>query len=75
LTPTVDGNGRKLEVRAQDIALQHLDPTSTGADHTPVLEKHRSKILKIAAEKFERGFIEPDNTILITYEDVAAHLG
>jgi hypothetical protein len=67
----VDGNGRKVEVRVQDSALQHLEPASTGADHTPVLEKHRSKILKIAAEKCERGIIEPDNIILITYEDVA----
>jgi len=67
----VDGD-IELEVRVQDIALQHLDPAaSTGADHTPVLEKHRSKILKIAAEKYERGFIEPSNIILITYEDVA----
>ena len=66
----VDGD-IELEVRVQDIALQHLDPGSKGADHTPVLEKHRCKMLKIAAEKYERGFIEPDNIILITYEDVA----
>jgi hypothetical protein len=51
----VDYSGRELEVRVQDIALQHFDPTSTGADHTPVLEKHRSMILKIANEKYERG--------------------
>jgi hypothetical protein len=66
----VDGD-HELKVHVQDIALQHLDPASKGADHTPVLEKHRSKILKIAAEKYERGFIEPGNIILITYEDVA----
>jgi Protein of unknown function (DUF1488) len=66
----VDGNGRKVEVRVRDIALQRLE-TSEGADHTQVLERHRSEILKIAAEKYERGFIEPDNIILITYEDVA----
>ena len=55
----------------QDIALQLLDSTSNGADHTPVLEKNRSKILKIAAEKCERGEIEFGNVIRITVADVA----
>jgi hypothetical protein len=71
----VDGDDRVLEVCVKDIALQRLDPTSKGADHTPVLERHRSKILKIAAEKYERGIVESGNIIWVTDADVARHLG
>ena len=72
----IDDDGRVFEVRVQDIALQRLDPSSGGANHTSVLEIHRSKMFRIAAEKYERGRIEPGNPIiLVTDADVAQQLG
>jgi hypothetical protein len=65
----VDGDLR-LEIRVADVALQYLDPTSTGADHTSVLEAHRDKIFKIAAEKYQRGKVESGDIVLVTYQDV-----
>lgn len=70
--------GREITVRVEDIALQRLDPSSGGADHTNVLEIHRRKIFKVAAEKYERGLIESGEsgeTISITDADVAQQLG
>jgi hypothetical protein len=63
--------GRAIEVRLEDIALQRLDRTSCGANHTRVLDAHRSEIFKIAAEKYEDGLIEPGDIISITDADVA----
>jgi hypothetical protein len=65
----VDGD-RVLGVLVEDIALQRLDPTSTGADHTSVLEAHRSKILEIAREKYERGCDVTGNIIRVTVDEV-----
>ena len=62
--------GRPIEVRVKDSVLQRLGP-STGADHTSVLETQRCKIFKIAADKYERGCIEPDDIILVTDSDIA----
>ena len=69
----IDDAGRVLEIRVKDAALQHLDPDSRGADHTHVLETpcQRSKILEIAAEKYERGLIGSGNIIWVTDADVA----
>jgi hypothetical protein len=39
------------------------------------LSIHRSKILKIAAEKYERGLVEPGDIIWVTDADVAHQLG
>jgi hypothetical protein len=69
----VDGD-HELEVHVQDIALQWLDSTSTGADHTNVLETHRSKILEIAAGKYEQGCVVSGNIIRVTVDDVAGTL-
>jgi hypothetical protein len=66
--------GRVITVRVEDIALQRLDPSSGGADHRNVLERHRSKIFKIAAEKYELGHIESGESgevISVTEADVA----
>ena len=67
------GNGT-VKIHVRDIALQRIDPTSTGADHTHVLDRYRSEILKIANEKYERDEIESDDDgiaiIRITYEDL-----
>jgi hypothetical protein len=49
----VDESGRAIAVYVEDIALQRLDPSSGGADHTHVLKTHRNKIFKIATEKFD----------------------
>jgi hypothetical protein len=62
---------RVITVRVEDIALQRLDPSSRGADHRNVLKEHRSKIFKIAAEKYELGYIEADDVISVTDADVA----
>jgi hypothetical protein len=70
----VDDTGDGFEIRAEDIALEHVDdPGPKGADYTHVLDdpSHRSTILKIAAEKCDRGFVEPGNIIRVTYADVA----
>ena len=70
----VDDAGREITIRVEDIALQRLDPSSGGADHTHVLKTHRSKIFKIAAEKYELGLVESGDTgniILVTDADVA----
>jgi hypothetical protein len=64
--------GRPITVRVEDIALQRLDPTiGGGANHMSALETHRSKIFKIAAEKYELGLIESGDTISVTDADVA----
>ena len=63
----VDDAGRAIEVHVEDIALQRLDPSSEGADHTRVLNTHRNKIIEIAAEKYERG----NDIILVTVADLA----
>lgn len=65
--------GRVIIVRVEDVALQRLDPSSGGADHTSVLETHRSEIFKIAAEKYELGLIESGefgDAISVTDADV-----
>jgi transcriptional regulator with XRE-family HTH domain len=64
--------GRKITVRVEDIALQRLEPASGGADHRNALRKHRSKVFTIAAEKYERGIIEPDGSVSVTYADVSS---
>jgi hypothetical protein len=69
----VDGD-RVLEIHVEDIVLQQLDPTSTGSDHTKVLEAHRSKILEIAAGKYEHGCVVGGNIIRVTVDDIAACL-
>jgi hypothetical protein len=70
------GAGRAITVRVEDIALQRLSPSiGGGANHTSALETHRSKIFKIAAEKYELGLIETDGKISVTDADVAQHLG
>ena len=66
----VDGN-HTLEVHVEEGALQRLDPKSEGADHTHVLEKHRSKILEIADSKYQRGCVVSGNIIRVTVDDVA----
>ena len=63
--------GRVITVRVEDIALQRLDPSSGGADHRNALERHRGKIFKIAAEKYELGLIESGDIISVTDADVA----
>jgi hypothetical protein len=68
--------GRVITVHVEDIALERLDPSIVGrANHTDALEAHRSKIFKIAAEKYERGLIEPGDIISVTDGDVAQQLG
>ena len=67
----VDDSGREMKVRVEDSALERLDPSSRGADHTHVLVAHRDKIFKIAAEKYELGYIESDDIISVTEADVA----
>lgn len=63
--------GRVITVRVEDIALEHLDPTiGGGAEHMRALYKHRSRIFRIAAEKYEQGLIEGD-VVSVMYADVA----
>jgi hypothetical protein len=69
----VDDSGHGIEVRVEDSALQRLDPSSGGADHTHVLVAHRDKIFKIAAEKYELGR-ESGDIIWVTVADVAQPL-
>lgn len=68
----IDDDGRVIQVHVEDVALQQLDPKSTGADHTSVLDDihHRCKILEVADEKFKRGCVQPGGIILVTYDDV-----
>ena len=71
------GAGRAITVRVEDIALERLDPSIVGgASHKSALETHRSKVFKIAAEKYELGLIESDGKMIsVTDADVAQHLG
>jgi hypothetical protein len=62
---------RGITIRVEDSALERLDPSSRGADHTHVLVAHRDKIFKIAAEKYELGYIESGDIISVTVADVA----
>ena len=66
----IDDAGRVITVRVEDIALQRLDPTSQGADHSNVLAKHREKVFAVAAKKYELGRIDGD-LITITDADIA----
>jgi hypothetical protein len=67
----VDDAGREVEVRVQDSALQRLDLSSTGADHTHVLVKHRDELFKIAEQKYANSLVETGGIISITEADVA----
>jgi transposase len=50
-----------------------FDPSIVGgASHKSALETHRSKMLEIAAEKYELGLIQSDGKIIsVTHDDVA----
>jgi hypothetical protein len=58
------------------IALEHLNPSigggaDGGADYLSALKDNRGRIFVIAQRKYERGSIEPDGSMSITYADVA----
>ena len=63
-------DGREIEVRVEDIALQRLEPSSQGADHTNALQKHRSRVFAIAAEKYELDGVGPDGRVYVKDADV-----
>jgi transcriptional regulator with XRE-family HTH domain len=63
---------RKITVLVEDLALQHIEPKiSGGADHMWAFEKHRSRIFRIAAQKYDLGLIEAGQTISVMYADIA----
>ena len=60
---------RWITIRVEDLALEHLEPDiSGGADYMRALEKHRGRIFRIAAQKYE---LEQSDIISIRYSDVA----
>ena len=70
---------RKIIVRLEDLALESLaldllnKSISRGTDYLSALGMLRRRIFVIAAEKYERGLIEPGDIVSVMYDDVAQH--
>jgi transcriptional regulator with XRE-family HTH domain len=63
---------RNITIRVERSALEHLDDQKigSGSDNKRAFDKHRSRIFRIAAEKYEQGPIEGD-VVSVMYADVA----
>jgi transcriptional regulator with XRE-family HTH domain len=62
---------RRITICVEDLALEHFEDTRGGADYLQKLQKHRGRIFRIAARKYELGHVEPDEIISVKFADVA----
>jgi transcriptional regulator with XRE-family HTH domain len=62
-----------ITIRVERSALEYLDDQriGSGGDHMRAFDKHRSRILRIAAEKYEQGRIGLGDVVSVRHVDVA----
>jgi hypothetical protein len=62
---------RRINICVEDLALEWLEDIRGGAGYPQALQKHRGRIFRIAARKYELGHVEPGEIISVMYADVA----
>ena len=61
---------RRITICVEDLALEHFEDIRGGAGYLQALQKHRGRIFRIAARKYELGHVEPGEIISVRFADV-----